>query len=206
MNLIKEYQSKELYLIQKKILSRLEKQILADDIIELALLQTMSPIEDYENAMKVLEFFKNKVSDIRICIIGAYFSCMWDYNQEYSFIEDLKRNIEYYDGKVQSIIYYIFAWSEYVRDGERNTIIDYLTKSISLYDQYVSNLLLFSEYLPREEKKQCLCKIKKNIEKIQTEVEIQEYNDEIFINPEYFWKTQIEQVWVDEYFYRENFI
>ena len=109
--LMNENESMELYAIQTKILNSQTEENLK--VMQLALLQCKSPIEDYEHAVELLKLKAGDFEDIRIGIIGFYLSLLWIDNIDNIFRENIKLLYDKSSGYFQSLVEYLFAMECY---------------------------------------------------------------------------------------------
>ena len=159
--LIKESESVELYAVQTKILNSQTEENLK--VMQLALLQCKSPIENYERAIQLLKLKADGFEDIRIGIIGFYLSLLWSNNIDNVFRENMRLLYGQSSSYFQSLVEYLFALECYYSNDYNSTLV-YLNKSIALCDQHVCNYMLMSKLCHTAEKKEFLKLAKNNIQ------------------------------------------
>ena len=77
LKLIEKNESIDLYNMQKVLLDRIKHSFNIQDIIRLALLQTLAPIGDYFSAVEILHKYLGQDKSYRLEIIGAYLTSLW---------------------------------------------------------------------------------------------------------------------------------
>ena len=159
--LIKESESVELYAVQTKILNSQTEENLK--VMQLALLQCKSPIENYERAIQLLKLKADGFEDIRIGIIGFYLSLLWSNNIDNVFRENMRLLYGKSSSYFQSLVEYLFALECYYSNDYKSTLV-YLNKSIALCDQHVCNYMLMSKLCRTAENKAFLKLAKNNIQ------------------------------------------
>jgi len=114
----------------------------ADDVLNYAILETMPPIADYSNAIKVLKENYSKYHDFRIAVLACFLSSTWENYKSNDFIDIINSFIETSNNQQKSIIYYLNAYDmayhgEYHPKNAEYTRL--LKKSIELSVRFVYN-------------------------------------------------------------------
>lgn len=154
-----------------------------DDFIKYVIFELKSPIEDYDLAIKLLKNNYIKSKDVRVAILGAYLSSIWQNNKKNWFLSRLRDHLIKTDSKTKAIIYYLLAYDIYVRcDGEYPEIYsDYLKKSICYSEHFVNNYIMLSETVNRNEAEKLLEKAISNVQTVRSDTEIKDIPYEWFL-------------------------
>lgn len=153
------------------------------DFIKYVLFVLKSPIEDYDLAINLLKNNYTKSKDVRVAILGAYLSSMWQNNKNNWFLSRLRDHLIKNDSQTKAIIYYLFAYDIYVRCDEKYPEIysDYLNKSICYSEHFVNNYIMLSEIVNRNEAKELLERAISNVQAVRSDTEIKDIPYEWFL-------------------------
>lgn len=135
-------ESRELFNVQKKIMKKYSETNDDEYILQLALLQTLAPIEDYGAASTILNCC-NDGYNFKMLIIGAYLLTEdYDCTDNY-FLTRLMEKFCYFDRKQKSVSKYLDALEGYNKGiYSQQEIIKRLNESIELYSDYASHYYL----------------------------------------------------------------
>lgn len=184
LKLIEKNETIDLYNMQKVLLDRIKHSFNIQDIIRLALLQTLAPIGDYFSAVEILHKYLGQDKSYRLEIIGAYLTSLWIDNKN-EFVSYLLQDVDKTNNQIQSLIYFLKALDLYYK-GE-NDPKEYLKKSIQLCDKYVNNIKLYAEYVDDQDYKLILYqKAEENIKEVKSIKEIEREDAWRFIDPQEF--------------------
>ncbi len=145
-----------------------------EELIRYILFETQSPIEDYFLAIDLLteNYFKSR--DIRMAILGAYFSSTWLSFKENSFLKLLDEHLDKVDNQNKAIICYLHAYDIYIKCDENypREYSDYLRKSIFYSKRFVYNYVRLSEVTDRREARELLDQAISNVEIVWDEEQL----------------------------------
>lgn len=144
-NLIKVSENEKYFNYQSGLLKDIEENDSVESVLRLAILQTLSPFGDFEEADRILMYFSNYFKDIRLFMIGAYISIKMLFVEENYFMEKLKVGYEGCSDEVKSMICYLHAL-ECEQQGNDALVQCWARKSIELCDSHVNNYLLLSRH------------------------------------------------------------
>ena len=202
MELIKKDEDETLFRLQNQILMQMGTTPTELNIIQLALLQTLSPICDYLAAINVLRGASTNEYSFKINIIGAYLSAIWDYDSDNTFLGELKKNMELLGPAEASMVWYVEAEQLHHRYLDP---MESLEKSIACYDGHVKNYLLALQKALPEIRISYRLKAKRNIKTVLTEAQIRRMDKWYFINADSFINEFITGTTMNEFAYRELF-
>ena len=161
-NLIQESESVEMYRFQQELLKNINHNN-GENAIKLALLMTLSPIGDYEEALKILSYSSNFFFNAQLEIIKCYFMLKWGKGIENGYIQELLSEREY-DSETESIFYYLLAL-QLEQSGRPNEVFNAISISVEKCSDHVNNLLMYAKYLKNNES-WCHQKAKMNYKRI----------------------------------------
>jgi hypothetical protein len=182
-------EDKSLFLKQEKILQKFENEKNSDDIIRLALLQTLPMIVDYDEAVKILEAAAHDFEDVKMKLIGAYLSSTFVFDRENYYLKDLNNKIGRYEANIQAMIYYLNAyniWVQGLSEGKEEYIQEQLNKSIELDKSLVSSYHLLSEFSSKKEKRRLLSIAKTNVKRVLSMEDYEAMQIDGLIDPNHF--------------------
>lgn len=142
INLITHDESKELFDKQNSIMNMYLETEDVYCILQLALLQTLSPISDYATARAILTCSKN-FDDFNLLVIGAYLSTKDYDNNDCCFLPRLLECDSVFSRDQKAITRYLYALQSYNKNrSSLKEVIHVLDESIELYSNYASNYYL----------------------------------------------------------------
>lgn len=106
----------DIYDCEKELKESFNNSKNVNNTIKYALLETLSPIEDYYEAVNILEEGIHVHDDIRICILGAFLHSYWPQPIANKFLPHLDCYNNITDAQ-KAIIHYLKAYDIYMRDG-----------------------------------------------------------------------------------------
>lgn len=164
-----------IYELEKNLKSKINDSV--DDFLNYILIQLVPPLDDYYNAINLLQTyaFEYGYNDFRIVVLGSYLSSTWFHFEENAFIESLTKYIDKVDKQSQSIIYYLLAYDIYMKN-EKNfpcQYIEFLEKSISLSNRFVYNYVRLAEISPKKKARELMDIAISNVETVLTESELE---------------------------------
>lgn len=106
-NLIQKSENAEMYMYQQKLINKIDDRN-GENAIKLALLLTLAPIGDYTEALKILLFFSELFSNVKLEIIKYYFLLQWGTGIDLEQIKVLL-SMKNYDSETESLFYYLMA-------------------------------------------------------------------------------------------------
>jgi hypothetical protein len=193
--LIKLNENKELYNYQCNLINRRYKMDLTDFVLELALLQTMIPIADYYVAIGILKSYYQKNNDVRIGILGAFLSSVWESFKKNDFLPVLESSLsKLNDYQQKSIIYYLLAY-DMIKHSEIKTkesiYANLLTKSINLSKEFVYNYYYLAQISDKLTAKKLMLKAFTQIKKIYNESDCKKIELNKLVTYDFFLKEAI---------------
>ncbi len=173
-SLIKESESKELFILQSSILS-LETITEVEKTLTLALLLMQNPIRDYETAIAMLNDVSLTEVNLQVLIIGAEIDSVWPIIQPNPFIDRLKAIYPKCLNHEKSIIAYLEAINiDNLLDVQHEKILrvpQLLKESVELCDDYVYNYYRLALLSDRTTAKLLMEKALSNVTLIETDGE-----------------------------------
>lgn len=137
LKLIDFDESKELFLYQTSIIQKLKNKEDANNILRLSILQTLSPIEDFGSAEKIINAYFYEHKDFNLCVIGSYLRSKWCFDIENDiYLEYLKSTYDSYNNKSKAIIQYLIALNLLKNNDDNNGVIQHLTIALSLFKDF----------------------------------------------------------------------
>lgn len=87
VNLITPKESIELFQYQKELIDSCANKPLADTLVRLALLQTLTPINDTKEGINILRKHGISFDDFSLLVIGSYLMSTWSFGQKMFFLK-----------------------------------------------------------------------------------------------------------------------
>jgi len=184
-NLVTEDESESLYELQSEIIGASE---LSDNekLVRLALLQTLSPVEDWQAGAEIIRKYASGIcgNDLLIAAyiaVNAYERVRYA-NIEY-FIELLIKACEHEDNKFRSVAEYLRA--RYLKESgaSHEEIAELLISSITLCPKYSMHYVLLAEYKTLDEKYEQIEKALVNVKKVITAEDLWGMTESELIEP-----------------------
>lgn len=159
-DLIRPYENDNGYYdYQKQLLNDIEND--PEKILELAILQTLSPIGNYEVATEILKYTQDIFDDKRVSLIGFYISVIW-YGKPSVFIDKMMFFYRVSNEEYRSMVEYLLALQAYY-EHDNNKMIQLLKQSITTYHGHVNNFLLLAKYVDKRDSIYYINKARNNI-------------------------------------------
>jgi len=193
-DLIKPNEDEELYNYQCSLIEKRSEKNLTNFVLELALIQTISPIEDYYVAISILQKYYEQNDDIRVGILGAHLSSVWECYKDNKFLPKLKETLtKLNDNQQKSIIYYLLAHDMIRKDKRINRKIykDLLTKSINLSEKFVYNYYHLAKVSSKRNAKKLMQKAFSQIETISNEKNCEKITLEDLVSYDFYLNERI---------------
>jgi len=194
-DLVKPYENKELYDYQYNLIEKKSEMILADFVLELALVQAMTPIEDYYVSISILQKYYEQDDDIRVGILGAHLSSVWECYKDNKFLPKLKETLtKLNDNQQKSIIYYLLAHDMFRKEDfktKKDIYMDLLTKSVNLSEKFVYNYYHLAELSNKKNAKSLMQKAFTQIESILNEESFEKFTTIDFISYNFYLNEHI---------------
>lgn len=114
-------------LVNKQLKDEFEKNRNYFNLERYVMSELLSPIQDYENAIKIIKSNMNLISDLKLIYIGAYLSSEC-FQRDNEFLKMLNGNITNLPDNDKSIIYYLNAINSEYKSPE---YIKYLKLSVN---------------------------------------------------------------------------
>jgi len=194
-DLVKPYESKELYDYQYNLIEKKSEMILADFVLELALVQAMTPIEDYYVSISILQKYYEQDDDIRVGILGAHLSSVWECYKDNKFLPKLKETLpKLNDNQEKSIIYYLLAYDMFRKEDfktKKDIYMDLLTKSVNLSEKFVYNYYHLAELSNKKNAKKLLQKAFTQLERILDDNDCKNLTLKDFVSYNFYLKESI---------------
>jgi len=141
IDLILKSEDEELFLKQQRLIEEFKKTLSSEILIQIALLQIMTPICDSHSAIKIMEEYI--FDDIEFLFIGAHLCAEQLEVEENIFLNKLFSMKQRLNNEQQSVVKYLAALHEYNRANyATETVILNLEESIALCNKLVSNYYL----------------------------------------------------------------
>jgi hypothetical protein len=176
--LITPSESERLYYYQSKLFSQLTEENLTDTVLQIVILLTLSPVEDFYESIKILKAYYQQNKDIRIWILGSFLSSQWENYKENMFLLEVESVLDKADTNQQkAIIFYLMAFDIFMRSSiteEKEKYVDLLGKSVELSDGFVYNYYKLAKVCKRQKAKELAKKALSNIKDVLSNEECEE--------------------------------
>jgi len=188
-NIITLSDSEELYDYQCYLLNQISEETLTDIVLQVAILQTFPPVEDYNEVIKILRAYFEQNKDIRICILGAYLSSTWENYKVNDFLGEISDLFQNADDQQKSILYYLMAYDIYKRNeitNQKDRYVELLNKSVTLSKRFYYNYCLLAKISDRKRAKELMRIGLSQVEKINSESDSKKMTISYFVKYESF--------------------
>lgn len=161
----------------------------ADMLSKYVMSETLSPIEDYSNAINLIRSNYPVYSDTTLLIVGAYLISEW-FLESNDLLEILNNQIERLSMVNQAIVYYLNA--HHLRRREKSyyknpKYLENLCKSTEIAVPFVGNFLYLAELqTDKNAVQRVLDRAIANIQKVYSEEEIRQMTFEQLTSPQSF--------------------
>ena len=151
--------------------------------------ETLSPIGDYENAVKIVREYKDDYQNPILLFIGAYWLIWWYHEKENDCLQDLNRLKDRMTEEELAITYYLNAshvratTSDYAEHPEYR---ENLLRSIECKVPFVNNRMDLAEISTGEERERLYAEALNNVVKVNSMEEIMAMPWEAFAEPDKF--------------------
>lgn len=192
--LVTKSESKELFSFQSNLLQGINESNFIEITLQVAILMTLPPVADYNEAIKILKAFSIENEDIRIFIFGSFLSSTWENHKENDFISKLNSYIDIADNEQKAIINYLNAYDIFMHDNnsnDQNVYKDWLVKSIKPDVKFVYNYYRLAQVSEKKKAKELLEKAFSNIEKVYSDEECKGLKIGDFISIDAYLKEHI---------------
>lgn len=203
-NLIANEESHELFECQNEIINNLN---LSDEekLIRLAIIQTLSPIEDWGSASEILKehifSFESFNFLIGIFISLTAFELMRYENIDY-FISLLDDRIPTMQGNLLSVAYYIKAKFLFEKGDNTTEAVGLLKKSVDIGPNFVMNFMELSNYVDTDSKKRYYQKAYSNVRSYYKD-QCKDISLQDLIDPLKFYNERIIRIDINWYTYQD---
>ena len=159
--------------------------------------ELLSPIEDYYEAINLIEQNEDIIDGLNLYYIAAYLCAEW-MPDNHKFIDKLNGILSSVDDAAKAVIYYLNAYSiSYTNDSNTlQTYINYLKRSIKFSNniRFVNNRLDLARVLSGEEAEKYKQEALENVDSVFTETELS------YIDNEEWLKIKLNsQSYIDEF-------
>lgn len=203
-NLITDKESQELFVCQNEIINNLSLSN-EEKLIRLAIIQTLSPVEDWESAAQILKEHIFSFESFNF-LIGTFisltaFELMRYENIDY-FISLLDDKILTLQGELLSVAYYIKAKFLVEKEGNTTEAVELLKRSVDIGPNFVMNFVELSNYVDIDSKKRCYQKACSNVRSYyKDQCNVISLQD--LIDPLKFYNERIIQIDINWYAYQD---
>lgn len=174
-NLIEDQRNTpEVFAYQQKLLEQADHD--KTKLIDLALLQTLSPYGDYNSAASILKYATKYVTDIRTDIIGYYISLMWHCSTLYFFKNRVKNEYASCLSEYKSLVFYLQGYELYLNKRYSEALM-LLNESVKCFDGHVCNYILLSKLSHDSMSVYFIEKARLNLQLTNDLLEISDYAD-----------------------------
>jgi len=190
-----EYQNNKLYAYQCELIKKSSKENYTDFVLKLALLQTMSPAENHSVSINILQKYYKEDDDIRVGILGAHLSSVWECYKDNKFLPKLKETLpKLNDNQQKSIIYYLLAYDMFRKEDfktKKDIYIDLLTKSVNLSENFVYNYYDLAQISNNKNAKELMYKAFAQIKTISGESNCEKLTLKDFVSYDFYLNERI---------------
>lgn len=208
--LIEKDESLALYELQCEIIN---SETLTDNekLLQLAIMQTNCPVDDWENAAEIL---RNYVPELHgeALLIAAYIAVtayeLVRYEKADYFIDLLAKENDFADDSFRSIAEYLRARYLKEKGADAKTVIKVLENSIRLCPEYAMHYIMLADYKAFDEKVKLLDKALSKIKKVRAAEELWCLPESYFVEPANVMttitSTDVSESWYNELEKRRN--
>ena len=198
VNLITPKESIELFQYQKELIDSYANKPLADTLVRLALLQTLTPINDTKEAINILRKHGISFDDFSLLVIGSYLMSTWSFGQKNVFLEKILEFEGLSDNEL-SIVKLLAAYDMiYQNNNNINAAMCLLEESIKLCPRNPRAFLLLG-YITKEQKYVVLAK--KSVDVILCDGKIKKLCISDLVDPEFFINEHVKGLYMSEFTY-----
>lgn len=158
-NLITLSESEKLYNYQSHLLNQISEGNLTDVVLQIAILQTLSPVADNNEAIRILQTYSQQSNDVRVYVLGSFLSSTWENYKVNDFLEKLIHFIPNVEDQQKAIIYYLIAYDIFMRNEistGKNKYVDLLNKSIAFSKRFVYNYYRLAQVSEKQRAKELM--------------------------------------------------
>lgn len=161
----------------------------AENFTTYVMSEILSPIEDYENAVKIIKAHCNQQIDTNLLIIGAYLTAIWPFEKNNELLELLNKKYDNLANSEKAIVNYINAKNIFFRRGEKGKAYrDELMKSMEYDFPFVNNHCDYATISAPEDAVKHYELALKNVEAVFSERDIQALPEQYFFSPQSYIK------------------
>ena len=208
--LIEKDESLELYELQCEIIN---SETLTDNekLLQLAIMQTNCPVDDWENAAEILRNYVPELLGVAL-LIAAYIAVtayeLVRYEKVDYFIDLLAKENDFADDSFRSIAEYLQARYLKQKGADAKTVINVLENSIRLCPEYAMHYIMLADYKAFDEKVKLLDKALSKIKKVRVAEELWCLPESYFVEPANVMttitSTDVSESWYNELEKRRN--
>lgn len=162
-------------------------------LIKYVISETLPPIADYENAIKIIRNNYKTAFNTTLLIIGCYLlsECFSEKNEMLCILNEI---IPFLTKKEKAIVYYLNA--NHIRTRDNNYKSDgmykmYLQKSVEVNTPFVFNRVWLAEISPTETRQKLKSEAVRNIDKVYDFSKIEKLPISVFVEPNFFINEKI---------------
>ena len=170
------------------------KKTKRQDILERYVVsETLAPIGDYENAIKIISANNPEQASNRLLIIGAHLVAVWTQRKN-EFLSMLFQRYHSLSSEEKAIAYFLKAQNLRFRNHEYRHNQEYrqsLEKSLSYDVRFVNNRMYYKDILSPTDAIHMYKEMITNVVRVYTQKELARMTPEQFADPDMFVKEQI---------------
>lgn len=199
INLITPQESIELFQFQKELIDSYANKPLAETLTKLALLQTLTPVNDTKEAINILIKYGISFDDFDLLAIGSYLMSTFSFDKKNVFLEKLLEFEGLSDDEL-SLVKLLTVYEMIYQNNNINTnvVTCLLEESIKLCPRHPRAFLWLSN-ITKERKYVVLAK--ESVDVILTEEEIKKLCISDLVDPVFFINDYIKGVYMTEFSY-----
>lgn len=193
--LIRYEESETMYKYQTLLLNQITEKTITNMVLKITLLQTLPPVADFHEAIKILKAYYKENKDIRVWILGYFLSSQWENYKKNEFLLDAEVVLNNANTNQQkAIIYYLMSFDIFMRSAvseEREKYIELLNRSVQLSEKFTYNYYKLAEVSERKRAKELMEKAMSCVERVLNEDECKKLTLDDFTSYEFFLNENI---------------
>lgn len=185
--MLKEVEEYNEFLRQK-----FERTKTVEDLLKYVVSETLPPIADYDNAIKVIRENKVAYKNSTLLIIGAYLITEWTYDEENDLLNDLVEMQDCLSDQELAIMHYLIANHLCGRQSCRQlTAHQHLLQSMKYKGPFVNNRLLCAGFFSAHHSvemmdRQMMREALENVVEIHDQKYLDSVTEVYFVEPQNF--------------------
>ena len=193
--------------LNKKLKSEYERHGGLELLTKYIMSETIAPIEDYENVVKIIRENYNEQINVELLIVGAYSALLWMHSSN-EMLEILNLMCPFLPDRERSIIHYLNAYKLYITDGDYASQREYyeeLYASLIPNVPFVNNRLKIAELLTGTEAQKYYTEAMNNIQEIFSKDDVPEFSAKCALSTQGFIDELILGTHITKEQYKEMF-